>query len=139
MSIQGFLVDNQVQQYDYEHLDNIYNSIPPEEYSRSILTSIKKLLGIESDYTQFDSDIILQINSAFSSLNQLGIGPEEGFEIHDATTGWSSFITGPKFNYAKTYVFLKVKLAFDPPTSSTLMASYENQLNELTWRLSVTE
>lgn len=103
----------------------------------SILTSIKKLLGISSDYTHFDEDIILQINSAFSTLTQLGVGPEEGFAIHDATSTWDEYIDSPKLNFAKTYVQIKVKLVFDPPASSALIESYNRQLDELTWRLTV--
>lgn len=103
----------------------------------SILTSIKKLLGITDDYTHFDQDIILQINSAFSTLNQLGVGPEAGFSIQDASTVWTEFINDDRLNFAKTFVQLKVKLAFDPPTSSTLMDSYNRQLDELAWRLSI--
>lgn len=103
----------------------------------SILTSIKKLLGISSDYTHFDDDLIIQINSAFSALTQLGVGPIEGFEITDATSTWSEFIDDPRLNFAKTYVQIKVKLAFDPPTSAALIESYNRQLDELTWRLTV--
>lgn len=103
----------------------------------SILTSIKKLLGITDDYTHFDQDIVLQINSAFSTLNQLGVGPEAGFSIQDASSVWTDFIDDDRLNFAKTFVQLKVKLAFDPPTSATLMDSYNRQLDELTWRLSI--
>jgi hypothetical protein len=103
----------------------------------SILTSIKKLLGISADYTHFDSDLIIQINSAFSALTQLGVGPIEGFEIQDASSTWSEFIDDPRLNFAKTYVQIRVKLAFDPPTSSALIESYNRQLDELTWRLTV--
>lgn len=103
----------------------------------SILTSIKKLLGISSDYTHFDEDLIIQINSAFSALTQLGVGPIEGFEITDATSTWSEFTDDPRLNFAKTYIQIKVKLAFDPPTSSALIESYNRQLDELTWRLTV--
>lgn len=103
----------------------------------SILTSIKKLLGITEDYTHFDQDIVLQINSAFSTLNQLGVGPEAGFSISDASSVWTDFINDARLNFAKTFVQIKVKLAFDPPTSATLMDSYNRQLDELTWRLSI--
>lgn len=103
----------------------------------SILTSIKKLLGITDDYTHFDQDIVLQINSAFSTLNQLGVGPEAGFSIQDASSVWTDFIDDDRLNFAKTFVQLKVKLAFDPPTSATLMDSYNRQLDELAWRLSI--
>lgn len=103
----------------------------------SILTSIKKLLGITAEYTHFDEDIVLQINSAFSVLTQLGVGPTEGFAIVDSSNVWTEFIDDPKLNFAKTFVFIKVKLAFDPPTSSALMDSYNRQLEEITWRLTV--
>ena len=106
--------------------------------TESILTSIKKVLGIAEDYLHFDDDIILQINSAFSTLTQLGVGPEEGFYITDSSTTWGEFIDDPRLNFAKTYVQIKVKLMFDPPTSSALIESYNRQLDELTWRLSVT-
>lgn len=102
-----------------------------------ILVSIKKLLGITNEYTHFDQDIILQINSAFSTLNQLGVGPEAGFHIEDSQATWSEFINDDRLNFAKTYVQLKVKLAFDPPASSAIMDSYNRQLDELTWRLSI--
>lgn len=105
----------------------------------SILVSIKKLLGIPDDYAHFDQDIIIQINSAFSILNQLGVGPEEGFAIDGSSATWSEFIgEDPRLNLVKTFVQIKVKLAFDPPTSGTLMDSYNRQLDELTWRLSIT-
>lgn len=103
----------------------------------SILNSIKKLLGITEEYMHFDKDIVLQINSAFSTLNQLGVGPEEGFSIEDASAVWSDFINDDRLNFVKTFVQIKVKLAFDPPTSATLMDSYNRQLDELTWRLSI--
>ena len=105
----------------------------------SILGSIKKLLGITEDYTHFDQDIILQINSAFSALNQLGVGPEAGFSIEDGSAKWIDFMDDPRLNFAKTYVQIKVKLAFDPPTSSTLTDSYNRQLDEITWRLTVVD
>ena len=105
----------------------------------SILTSIKKLLGIPIDYTHFDDDIIIQINSALSALCQLGVGPPEGFSIENASAKWSDFITDPRLNLAKTYVQIKVKLAFDPPTSAALIESYDRQLDEITWRLTVAQ
>ena len=103
----------------------------------SILNSIKKLLGITEEYMHFDEDIVLQINSAFSTLNQLGVGPEEGFSIEDASAVWSDFINDDRLNFVKTFVQIKVKLAFDPPASGTLIDSYNRQLDELTWRLSI--
>lgn len=102
----------------------------------SILTSIKKLLGIEESYEIFDPDIILYINSAFSALTQLGIGPEEGFSIKDKTTIWSEYLNNdPRLDLIKNYVFLKVKLIFDPPTSSSVQSAYERMIQELEWRI----
>lgn len=103
----------------------------------SILTSIKKLLGIAVDYTHFDDDIIIHINSAFSTLAQLGIGPKNGFSISDSTSTWSQFIDDPLVNSAKSYVYLSVKLVFDPPTSSAVIDAYNKRLEEIAWRLSV--
>ena len=102
----------------------------------SILTSIKKLLGIEESYEIFDPDIILYINSAFSTLTQLGVGPEEGFSIKDKITTWSEYLNNdPRLDLIKNYVFLKVKLIFDPPTSSSVQSAYERMIQELEWRI----
>lgn len=104
----------------------------------SILTSIKKLLGITEEYEHFDPDIIIHINSAFMILNQLGIGPEEGFAIEDKSSTWDEFIpSGSNLEAVKTYVHLKVKLMFDPPLSSTVIEAIKSQINELEWRLNV--
>lgn len=105
----------------------------------SILTSIKKLLGIAEDYTHFDNDIIMHINSVFMTLTQLGVGPSEGFYIEDKSAEWIDFIEDPiKFQAVKTYVYLKVKLVFDPSSvGSSTLASYERQIQELEWRLNV--
>ena len=84
----------------------------------SILTSIKKLLGIAEEYEHFDPDIVMYINSAFSVLTQLGVGPEEGFRIEDASKTWSEFLyDDPRLEFAKTFIYLKVRLAFDTPQS----------------------
>ena len=104
----------------------------------SILTSIKKLLGITEEYEHFDPDIIMHINSAFMILNQLGVGPEEGFSIRDKSSTWDEFIPeGSNLEAVKTYVHLKVKLMFDPPLSSTVIEAIKSQINELEWRLNV--
>lgn len=103
----------------------------------SILLSVKKLLGIDAAYTIFDPDIIIHINTAFAVLNQLGVGPSEGFMIEGENEVWDDYIMDYNFLMAKTFVFLKVKLAFDPPSSIGLLESMERQLNELTWRLEV--
>lgn len=105
----------------------------------SILTSIKKLLGIAEEYTHFDNDIIMHINSAFTTLTQLGVGPSEGFYIEDESTYWSDFIEDmTKVQAVKTYIYLKVKLVFDPGSvGSSTLAAYERQISELEWRLNM--
>ena len=106
--------------------------------SSSILTSTKKILGIDADYTAFDSDIITHINSAFSTLAQLGIGPIDGFMIEDATATWDAFLgSDMNLNSVKSYVYLRVRLLFDPPTTSYLITSLNEQLKEIEWRLNV--
>lgn len=105
----------------------------------SILTSIKKLLGIAEEYEHFDADIIMHINSVFSILTQLGVGPEEGFRIEDSITTWEEFV-GDSINYEsiKSYIYMQVKLLFDPPQSSTVIESMRRMINEFEWRLNVT-
>lgn len=103
----------------------------------SILNSIKKLLGPTEDYTHFDPDIIIHINSALSILTQLGVGPPEGFYIDGPEDEWSSFVDNDKIQFVKTYVYLKVKLVFDPPSSSAVLKSMEDTIKELEWRLNV--
>jgi hypothetical protein len=106
--------------------------------SDSILTSTKKILGIEEDYTAYDVDILMHINSVFSTLNQLGIGPVDGFSIEDATPTWDAFLgTDLRLNSVKQYVYLRVRLLFDPPGTSYLVDSFEKQVRELEWRLNV--
>lgn len=102
----------------------------------SILTSIKKLIGPDDLDTSFDVDIIMAINTAFMILNQLGVGPVEGFAIRDKTTVWDAFI-GDKKNIegVKTYVYLKTRLIFDPPQSGFLIEAIKDQIAEITWRL----
>jgi len=104
----------------------------------SILTDTKKTLGIAEDYTVFDLEVMMHINSALSTVVQLGIGPEEGFEVLDATAEWADFIgTDLRLNSVKTYVYLRVRLLFDPPTTSYLIDSLQKQLEQLEWRLNV--
>jgi len=106
--------------------------------SESILTSTKKNLGLVEADTSFDADILLYINGVFSTLNQLGIGPEDGFSIVDKTSTWDAFIgTDPKKNSVKTYMYLKVRMLFDPPQTSYLVTALEKQASELEWRLNV--
>lgn len=104
----------------------------------SILNSIKKLLGITEDYTPFDTDIIIHINSVFSILTQIGIGPPEGFTISDSAAQWSDYIGDTAaIEMVKTYIYLKTKLIFDPPINSSVTASIEKTISELEWRLSI--
>lgn len=107
---------------------------------QSILKSTKKILGIADDYTVFDLDIITHINSAFSTLTQLGVGPTTGFMIDDESDVWDDFIDvdlDPQYNSVKSYVFLKVRQLFDPPQTSYLISAVERQIQELEWRLNV--
>lgn len=105
----------------------------------SILTSIKKALLIAEDYKQFDADIIMHINSVFMTLTHLGVGPSEGFYIEDASAEWTDFVDDiVTINAVKTYMYLKVKLLFDPGSiGSSTLAAYERQMQELEWRLHV--
>lgn len=105
----------------------------------SILVSIKKMLGIDKDYDHFDPEIIIHINSVLMVLEQLGVGPEEGFFITGNDEVWSVFL-GKHLKHieaVKTYVYLKVRLIFDPPTTSFLIDAITRQITELEWRLNV--
>lgn len=105
----------------------------------SILTSIKKLLGIAEDYEHFDQDIIIHINSAFMILTQLGLGPSGGFSITDENSIWTDFSPDmEKIEAVKSYVYLRVKLLFDPPSNSAAIESITKSITELEWRLNVT-
>lgn len=105
--------------------------------NESILQSIKKLIGgIPANYTHFDEDVITQINTAFGRLYTLGVGPIDGFSIQDETAVWTDFMEdGPMLNMCKTYVELKVRLYFDPPTLGTVLDKMQDQVNELEWVL----
>lgn len=104
----------------------------------SILTSIKKLLGITAEYTQFDTDLIIHINSVFSILTQLGVGPSTGFSIPDEYSVWTDFLPeDPRLEMVKTYVYLKVRLMFDPPDRSAVADAMKRQIDELEFRLNV--
>lgn len=102
----------------------------------SILTTIKKSLGVEDDVTAFDVDILMHINSVFSTLNQIGVGPDVGFQIEDSTATWDSFLgTDPRLNNVKTYIYLKVRLLFDPPSTSFTIKALEDMAHEIETRL----
>ena len=104
----------------------------------SILTSVKKLLGITEEYEQFDVDIVLHINTILSILSQIGVGPSKGFTIRDASSTWYDFLGDDcRYELVKTFVYLKVRLLFDPPTSSSVTEAINRQINELEWRISI--
>ena len=103
-----------------------------------ILSDVKKTLSVDPDVTDFDLEIIMHINGVLGTLNQLGIGPSEGLEISDDTVTWDSLIgTEARLNAVKTYVYLRVRRLFDPPTTSYLVDAYAKQIEELEWRLTV--
>lgn len=109
------------------------------ENTESILTSIKKLLGIDAEYDHFDADVIMHINSVFSVLTQLGVGPKNGFSIEGASETWDQFINTDfnRFSMVRSFIYLKVKLLFDPPTSSAAIEAINRQISEFEWRLTV--
>ena len=104
---------------------------------KSILNSIKKRLGISEEYEHFDDDIIMDINSVFAILNQLGVGPSDGFSIENQDAEWNDFlcVNQKKLELVKSYVYLKVKLLFDPPQSSFVLDSINRQISEFEWRI----
>ena len=103
-----------------------------------ILEDVKKVIGFDPDFTEFDLDITMHVNSAFATLNQVGVGPEEGFSVDDGTELWSDFIEDTRLSMVKSYVFLKVKLQFD---TSTATSYYINNMSDMAkeyeWRLQV--
>jgi hypothetical protein len=104
----------------------------------SILISTKKILGIAEDYTVWDLDIITHINSAFFDLTQLGVGPANGYVIRDETDQWSDFIGDDlQLESVKTYIYLRVRLVFDPPSTSYAIAAMKDQIDRLEFRLNV--
>ena len=104
----------------------------------SILISIKKMLGITEEYEHFDTDLIIHINSVLMILKQLGVGPEEGFSITGSSETWDQFLTNPtQLDLAKSHIYLKTKMVFDPPLSSAVMEAMNRQIGEFEWRLNV--
>lgn len=104
----------------------------------SILNDIKKMLGIEEEYTQFDTDIIIHINTVLNILAQLGVTYANDELVQDKTTTWDSLITSGDLNLIKSYIYLKVRLLFDPPQSSALTDVINKQITELEWRINWT-
>lgn len=104
----------------------------------SILTTIKKMLGLDKDYAAFDEEIKVHINSVFMYLNQLGVGPDTPFSITGESETWTQFTPDvDDANALKTYMYLRIKLMFDPPNTSFVLKSIQDQITELEWRLTV--
>ena len=105
----------------------------------SILTSIKKLLGLEEEYEHFDPDIIMHINSVFMDLSQIGVGPSDGFMIEDDTSTWTDFLgDATNFEAVKSYTYLRVKLMFDSSSlSATAIDAIKRDIDRWEWRLNV--
>ena len=102
----------------------------------SILNDIKSLCGVPEDGLDFDTALILHCNTVFAGLAQMGLGPSTGFYIIDSTWNWSDLIEGQvNLHNVKSYVYLKVKLLFDPPANATLISSMKEQIDELEWRI----
>ena len=104
----------------------------------SILNSTKKILGLDASYDTFDVDIITHINSVFSVLTQLGVGPREGFAISDETAVWTDFLhDNVRLNIVKSYMYAKVRIMFDPPTSATVMQALNDTIKEFEFRANI--
>lgn len=105
----------------------------------SILVTIKKMLGLEDDYEHFDTDIIVNINTIFMVLNQMGVGPTKGFSIRDKNALWTDYLSDDDSNMeaVMTYIYLRVRLLFDPPANSFLIEAIKSQISEIEWRLNV--
>lgn len=104
----------------------------------SILTSVKKMLGIDASYDHFDTDLIMHINTVISILTQLGVGPAGGYAITGSEDTWTDWIgNNTSLLSVTSYIYLKVRLLFDPPTNSSLIESYNRLISELEWRIKI--
>ena len=112
--------------------------MPSDGLIPSILTSVKKNLNIPEDVTVFDPDILMHINTVFAKLNQMGVGPSETFMIEDKEAEWDDFDTNKDINMVRSYMYIEVRLLFDPPTAS-MLTSFEKNRDELAWRLNVAD
>ena len=108
-----------------------------DQTNESILTSVKKMLGIQEDYEHFDPEIIAHINSVFLILNQLGIGPDKPFTIENKMDFWDDFLPEGEIELVKTYIYQRVRLMFDPPASSFVLDSINKQIAEFEFRMNV--
>jgi len=104
----------------------------------SILTSVKKMLGIVEEYEHFDADLIMHINSVLAILEQLGVGPSEGFSISSKAETWDDYLQdAKKLELVKSYIYAKVRLIFDPPTSSAVTEALNKMISEFEWRITL--
>lgn len=105
----------------------------------SIVVTIKKMLGLDDEYTPFDADVIVHINTAIMTLTQMGVGPKEGYEVLDYDQTWTDFLGDmiKMLGAVKTYIYLQVKMVFDPPNNSFVMDAYKQQCEQLLFRLNV--
>lgn len=104
----------------------------------SILGSVKKVIGLAEDYRQFDPDLIMHINTAFAVLYQLGVGPKQPFTISGYDETWAEFTTTQQnIENVRSYVYMKVRMLFDPPSTATMHEAFERQIQEMEWRLNV--
>ena len=103
----------------------------------SILTSIKKVLMIDVADTSYDVDVMMHTNSALSTLTQMGIGPPAGILVEDASTTWDDFVSDNRLNMLKSYVYLRVRLLFDPPSNPKVFSAMQTEISEYAWRLNV--
>lgn len=111
---------------------------PESQIKDSILHDVKQMVGQEWDDTSYDLDIMTHINSVFFTLSQIGVGPADGFSITDATTKWDAYLgTNKNLNAVKSYIYIRVRLLFDPPTNSFLVTNLQEQANQMEWRLQV--
>lgn len=101
----------------------------------SILKTIRRMIGPDEDYEHFDTDLIIHINSAFSRLCQLGVGPETPFHIRGLEETWCDFKEPGHLEDIKTYIYLSVRVIFDPPASAVIMDAYQEQIRKLEWLL----
>ena len=104
----------------------------------SILNTIKKMLGPDEGYDVFDTELVIHINTAIATLTQIGVGPPQGFRITGAGETWTDYLGSDEgLENVKTYIYCKVKMIFDPPTSSFVMKALQDTCDELVWRLNV--
>jgi hypothetical protein len=106
---------------------------------QSILSSVKKMCGVDPSLTVFDLDILTHINSVFSDLEQLGVGPAGGFMIEDDVPTWDAFLgDDSRISSVKSYMYFRVRLMFDPPQTGYLVQSFDKQIEKMEWRLNIT-